>query len=42
MDMNRLFGLLEAKNKYDEAKAKAEAKVEQSLTSTTNSNQPSK
>jgi hypothetical protein len=33
MDMNRLYGLLEAKNRYDEAKAKAEAKIEQSLNS---------
>jgi hypothetical protein len=31
MDMNRLYGLLEAKNRYDEAKAKAEAKFEQSM-----------
>lgn len=27
MDMNRLYGLLEAKNKYDEARAKAEAEA---------------
>jgi len=37
--MNRLYGLLDAKNRYDEAKAKAEAKIEQSLS---NPNSPTK
>lgn len=40
MDMNRLYGLLEAKNKFDEARAKAEAKAEAAVTAASNANNP--